>query len=594
MSAKPLDLLLNALTEAGCQPRRSGAGYSARCPAHDDGNPSLSASAGTDGRALVFCQAGCSTDDVLVALKLTAAELFPPDTDRRDGRAEPVATYDYVDEIGRLLSQVVRMAPKGFWQRRPDGNGGWVKNLGNTRRVLYRLPEVLAAVAAGRTVYVVEGEKDVEAVVGCGEVATCNSGGAGKWGAEHARALYGAEVVVVVADKDDAGRAHAVQVAKSLRGHVGQVVIMEALVGKDAADHLAAGYSVEDFQVTDDLAEGSSPGRGAANAQRPSGSAARLTHRPASAVQVTRPVWLWRYWLVAGAVQLLVGRQGSGKSTLAAWVVAQLSSGRPWPGETEGRAPVRCAMLSLEEPADRLAARLVAAGADLDAVEILGDVEGVDDEGRPFRRRWRLPGDCGLLETLITELGAEMVTIDGLGYAVAGDSHNYANVGSALSALSGVAERTGAVILGLTHPPKGNADAVTAAIGSTAWTAVARISWVMGLDPSDEAKLRRVVRPAPGSNYRLPDHGLSFLIAEHDESEAGFITGLGDSDVAAEDITSPPEPDSPEELSKLDEARDFVRRIMADGPVRANEATAAAKAGGIEDRTLRRAGRRRA
>ena len=120
----------------------------------------------------------------------------------------------------------------------------------------------------------------------------------------------------------------------------------------------------------------------------------------------------------------------------------------------------------------------------------------------------------------------------------------------------------GAVILGLTHPPKGNADAVTAAIGSTAWTAVARISWVMGVDPSDEAKLRRVVRPAPGSNYRLPDHGLSFLIAEHDESEAGFITGLGESDVAAEDITSPPEPDSPEELSKLDEARDFVRRIM--------------------------------
>ena len=212
-------------------------------------------------------------------------------------------------------------------------------------------------------------------------------------------------------------------------------------------------------------------------------------------------------------------------------------------------------MLSLEEPADRLAARLVAAGTDLDAVEILGDVEGVDDEGRPFQRRWQLPGDCGVLEAAIAELDVEVVTIDGLGYAVAGNSHNYANVGSALSALSGVAERTGAVILGLTHPPKGNTDAVTAAIGSTAWTAVARISWVVGLDPSDEAKLRRVVRPAPGSNYRLPDHGLSFLIAEHDASEAGFITGLGESDVAAEDITSPPEPDSPEELSKLDEAQ---------------------------------------
>ena len=160
----------------------------------------------------MFCQAGCSTDDVLVALKLTAAELFPPNTDRWDGRAEPVATYDYVDEIGHLLSQVVRMAPKGFWQRRPDSNGGWVKNLGNTRRVLYRLPEVLAAVAStGRTVYVTEGEKDVEALVGAGEVADTRPGGAGKWRAEHAQALYGAGLVVVVADKDDAGRAHALR-----------------------------------------------------------------------------------------------------------------------------------------------------------------------------------------------------------------------------------------------------------------------------------------------------------------------------------------------------------------------------------------------
>ncbi len=315
----------------------------------------------------------------------------------------------------------------------------------------------------------------------------------------------------------------------------------------------------------------------------------RLTWRLASDVPVARPVWLWPCWLVAAAVQLLVGRQGSGKSTFAAWVVAQLSQGRPWPGEAEGRPPVPCAMLSLEEPAERLRARLEAAGADLGVVAILGDVADHDDEGRPFRRRWRLPGDCGVLEDLVGELGVAVVTIDGLGYAVAGDSHNYANVGSALSALAGVAERTGACILGLTHPPKGNADAVTAAIGSTAWTAVARISWVMGTDPGDEAKQRRVVRPAPGSNYRLPEHGLSFLVGNHDETEAGFITALHLSDVSAEAITAPPEPDSAEEQSKLDEARDFVRVIMAAGPVPAKDAVAAAKGGRFEERTLQRA-----
>ena len=245
-------------------------------------------------------------------------------------------------------------------------------------------------------------------------------------------------------------------------------------------------------------------------------------------------------------------------------------------------------MLSLEEPAERLAARLTPPAPTSTPWRSSATSRTTTTTAAPTAP-WRLPADCGVLEAAIGELGLAVVTIDGLGYSVAGDSHNYANVGSALSALAGVAERTGAAILGLTHPPKGNADAVTAAIGSTAWTAVARISWVMGLDPTDEAKQRRVVRPAPGSNYRLPDHGLSFLIANHDETEAGFVTGLRSSDVAAEDITAPPEPDSPEEASKLDEARDFVRRVMADGPVRANNATAAAKAGGIEERTLRRA-----
>jgi putative DNA primase/helicase len=319
------------------------------------------------------------------------------------------------------------------------------------------------------------------------------------------------------------------------------------------------------------------------------GDWARLSHRRAGAVTVVAPVWRWRCWLVAGAVHLLVGRQGSGKSTFAGWVVAQESTGRPWPGETDPRPPVRCGMLSLEEPAERLAARLVAAGADLDEVEILGHMEDHDDDGRPYRRPWRLPGDCAALEDAIDGLALALVTIDGLGYSIGGDSHNYANVGAALSALAGVAERTGCAIVGLTHPPKGNSDAVTAAIGSTAWTAVARISWVMGGDPTDDTGARRVVRPAPGSNYRLPDHGLSFTIGNHDETEAGFVTGLQASDVDAQAITAPQDPETPEQRGRLDEARDFVRSIMTNGPVPAAQAISAAQKGRIEERTLQRA-----
>ena len=84
-------------------------------------------------------------------------------------------------------------------------------NLNGTRRVLYSLPRVIEAVAAGRTIYVVEGEKDVHAIERAGEVATCNPGGAGKWREDYSAALAGAKVVVadrMVADAPATERQH--------------------------------------------------------------------------------------------------------------------------------------------------------------------------------------------------------------------------------------------------------------------------------------------------------------------------------------------------------------------------------------------------
>ena len=83
-------------------------------------------------------------------------------------------------------------------------------------------------------------------------------------------------------------------------------------------------------------------------------SGARLSHQRASGCKVVPPVWRWPRWLVAGAVQLLVGRQGTGKSTFAAWVIAQLSTGRPWPDEhrTAAGATLRDALASRSPPTD--------------------------------------------------------------------------------------------------------------------------------------------------------------------------------------------------------------------------------------------------
>lgn len=71
-----VDRVLDALARAGCAPRRAGAGWRARCPAHDDRNPSLTLREGRDGRVLLRCWSGCKTRRVLEALGLDWRELF--------------------------------------------------------------------------------------------------------------------------------------------------------------------------------------------------------------------------------------------------------------------------------------------------------------------------------------------------------------------------------------------------------------------------------------------------------------------------------------------------------------------------------------
>ena len=160
--------------------------------------------------------------------------------------ARIAATYDYHDADGQLVYQVVRKDPKAFLQRRPDGAGGWVWGLGDVATTLYRLPELVAAVAAGDTVWIAEGEKDCDALHRAGVVATCNSGGAGKFRADFARYFSGADVVIV-RDKDDPGTKHAREVFAHLRGVAATLRVVEARTGKDAYDHLASGGTPADF-----------------------------------------------------------------------------------------------------------------------------------------------------------------------------------------------------------------------------------------------------------------------------------------------------------------------------------------------------------
>jgi putative DNA primase/helicase len=269
----PIERFLNALTEHGFDPTPCGDGWSARCPAHDDHNPSLSVSESDDGRVLIYCHAGCSAKAVCVALDYSISNLMSDGetskarrTTRKTTAMKPkkkssprpktkiAATHDYRDENDELLLQIVRLEPKGFRQRRPTLSGGWEWSVAGVRIVVYRLSRLLAK--PKQCVAIVEGEKDVDSLASIGVLATCNAGGAGKWKPEHSEFLRGRDVAILP-DNDAPGRKHAQQVAKSLHGLAISIRIIELpnLPEKgDASDWIEAGGTKQELEKLIDLA----------------------------------------------------------------------------------------------------------------------------------------------------------------------------------------------------------------------------------------------------------------------------------------------------------------------------------------------------
>ncbi len=252
-----LQAALDALTAKGCKPTPSGAGYTAYCPVHESDHnghkPSLSIALGDKQSIVLHCHAGCSYPAIMDTLGLK-----PEPT---DGKRRIVATYAYQDATGKVVSEKVRYDPKDFRQRWPDGNGGWFwKRPPSAHAVLYRLPELLDGIAAGRDIFVIEGEKDCDRLAALGLCATCNIEGAAKgdqkakWRPEYTAQLAGAARVILIPDHDEPGRAHMAHIAKTLRGKVGDVRILElpglsgAKGDNDVSDWLNKGHTVEELR----------------------------------------------------------------------------------------------------------------------------------------------------------------------------------------------------------------------------------------------------------------------------------------------------------------------------------------------------------
>ncbi len=303
--------------------------------------------------------------------------------------------------------------------------------------------------------------------------------------------------------------------------------------------------------------------------------------------------WLWNGWLPRGMLALLAGAPGAGKSTLAMAFAATVSSGGRWPDGTRCEPADVVIWSGEDDPKRTLAPRLAAAGADLRRchfVESTRDAEGP----RPFDPATDMPRLARVLERIRPAL----LVLDPIVSAVTGDSHKNAEVRRGLAPVVELAEKLDAAVLGITHTNKNTSgrepwERVT---GSLAFSAVARVVLFAvtnrnteenDLPPRLLARVKSNIGPdfggfgydialteaAPG----IPASRVEWLQAVEGEARAIIAQ--------AEKWNDPADGEGGE----LEEAKRFLRDLLADGPMGAREVKADADGAGFAWRTIHRA-----
>ena len=233
--------------------------------------------------------------------------------------------YDYRDAHGSLVYQVERYEnPKTFRQRRPDDKGGWIPNIKDVQPVLYNLPELLSR--AAEPIYLVEGEKDADALMAKGVLATTNSGGASKWDDSLTEFLKGRDVIILT-DNDEPGLIRAQRLLKTLAGVAKSVEAKDPSVFPEKGD-------VSDFLVSHRVGEVSALPSLKPQKLFPVMTLAELKAKP--------PIeWLVEGILPARGVGFLVGAGGSGKTFCALHICLAILNGKKlWGHDTTNRGDI--------------------------------------------------------------------------------------------------------------------------------------------------------------------------------------------------------------------------------------------------------------
>ncbi len=534
--------ILDRLRDRGCRVNERDGRAMAQCPAHDDTNPSLTVTR-IDGSVLLYCHAGCQADDVLLALGLSKRDLY----DDRKG-----ATYEYPD--GR---RVHRTSAKAFRQS------------GNTKgRSLYRADRISDKAA----VYVVEGEKDVLAVESAGGVAVCPAMGAGKAHLFDWSSLRGTDAIVV-ADKDPAGLKHAREVVTHLDGLAASVRVVQAAVGKDAADHVAANKSFDEFVAIDVAPE--IPRVWKATDLKPARQAE----------------WLGKKWIPRAATTILVGDEGIGKSLFWVMVVAAITTGKPLPAcGIPARKPGLVLIVATEDDwQTTVLPRLVVAGADLSLIRVI--CTDNDGSGAPI-----FPRDMHLIHEM--DEAAEVVVVDAWLDTVAPGLmvRDPQGARQALHPWKELATRTGAAVLLLTHTNRVASANARDRYGATSeLRKKARMTLYAQQD--DEGCL--VIGPEKANSTATADAAVFVIEAvqhfsptDDDDGTVGRLTFVRASDQTARQyLTDAFDAEHGEDRQDRAEAAEWLSGYLeVEGPsVNSAEVKAHAKKAGISERTLQRA-----
>ncbi|MBA7624783.1 hypothetical protein ES703_32195 [subsurface metagenome] len=512
----------------------------------------------------------------------------------KSAKKQIVKKYDYLDENGNLLFQSVRYDPKDFKQRRPDPDDRkrWIWDLGeNTRLVLYRLPQWLAASKQDWQI-IVEGEKDVETLERLGFVATTNPMGAGKWKAEYNQYCEN-RLIAIICDLDEAGKRHGLSIAYSLHGTTTETRLI--FLDRDLPEHTDVtdlvekhNWTAKDFMDLIDKTQTFVPKK----------IGNQIIAQKLSDIEPVPIHWLWFNRFAQGKLCLLVGNPGVGKSFMSLDIAARISTGNYWPDgenlpEGSNRAPKGSVIIMTAEDglADTVRPRLDKMKADCNNIFA---IEGVHleqedeqlkfwlDDKIPVTDFFDLSRDIWLLEKKLNEINnVKLIVIDPLSayYGAKIDTHKNAAIRSVLAPLAEMAERHNVCVVGISHLRKSASEAAIYRVtGSIGQTAAARSTWL--IHPDKENPDRRLFICLK-NNLSREKSGLAFEINDGQiEYELNTITE------SADDIFR----DESEQGASVQEAIEFLYGFFVNDPnPKSTDIIGKALKAGISRRTLMRA-----